>query len=138
LETEVRIRNRQSGVVISAELMLIALILVAGLVTAWIKLRDQSLAELSDSMAAIDAYLLGSASLVQTGGTRWIATSSTCTAAGLSSPCIVGPSATGVISETWGASNATYPTAVETSPGSDVYEKKGDVLTYGTPEAEAP
>lgn len=136
----VRSTPRQAGFAVSTELLLIALILTLGLVTGWLKIRDQSLAEVADSLAAIDAYILGSGPLWQTGGTRWISNGDTgpgqpCQAAGVS-PCIIGPSSTGAVTESWGAGGTAWPTAVETSPG--VFEKKDGILLYGTTGAEAP
>jgi hypothetical protein len=48
-------RKGQAGFVVTAELLLISTILVLGLITGWVKLRDQTLAELSDSGNAIGA-----------------------------------------------------------------------------------
>jgi hypothetical protein len=48
-------RKGQAGFVVTAELLLISTILVLGLITGWTKLRDQTLAELSDSGSAIGA-----------------------------------------------------------------------------------
>ena len=45
--------RRQAGFVVTVELLLITVILVVGLVTGMTKLRDQTLAELSDTGAAI-------------------------------------------------------------------------------------
>ena len=47
--------KKQAGFVVTAELLLITTILVLGLITGWTKVRDQTLAELSDSGAAIGA-----------------------------------------------------------------------------------
>jgi hypothetical protein len=66
-------RSRQSGFVVSGEVLLIAVILVCGLVTGWAKLRDQSLAEIKDSISAIDAYVAGATPLFQTYAQPWIA-----------------------------------------------------------------
>lgn len=60
VETMIRMnRNKkgqgQAGFVVTAELLLITVILVLGLVTGMTKLRDQSNAELSDTAAAIGA-----------------------------------------------------------------------------------
>ena len=60
------------GFVISAELLLMVVVLVLGTFTAWTKLRDQSIAEFHDTAAAIDTYIQGTSTLWQTGGTRWI------------------------------------------------------------------
>lgn len=65
-------RRRDSGFAISSEVLLIAVILVCGLITGWIKLRDQSLAELKDTMAAIDQWVAGSASSLQPYAQPWI------------------------------------------------------------------
>ena len=46
-------KKGQAGFVITAELLLITVVLVLGLVTGWAKLRDQTLAELSDTGSAI-------------------------------------------------------------------------------------
>lgn len=130
-----RARDRSSGFVVSTEMMLIGLILVVGLATGWAKLRDQSLAEIRDTMAAIDAYILGSGPLWQTGGTRWISTGAACTNLSLPSPCIVGPSNTGAVSEKW--DNGVdppflAPAAVETALGSHSYKNKDGFLVYGS------
>jgi hypothetical protein len=45
--------NRQSGFVVTVELLLITVVLVVGLVTGMTKLRDQTIAELSDTGSAI-------------------------------------------------------------------------------------
>jgi hypothetical protein len=45
----------QAGFVVTAELLLITVILVLGLVTGMTKLRDQSIAELGDTASAIGA-----------------------------------------------------------------------------------
>ena len=58
-------QGRQAGFVVSSEVLLIAVVLVCGLITGWLKLRDQSLAEVKDSIAAIDAYLTGLSPMVQ-------------------------------------------------------------------------
>lgn len=127
-----RRRGRQAGFVVSAEMMLIALILAIGLITGWVKLRDQSLAEIKDTMAAIDAYLLGSGPLWQIGGTRWIV------AGAIVEPTIP------AVSELWDNGvdpPFAWPTVVETSaPGSDprVFKTKDGILVYGAPTAEAP
>ena len=47
--------KKQAGFVVTAELLLITTILVLGLITGWTKVRDQTLAELSDSGAAVGA-----------------------------------------------------------------------------------
>ena len=47
--------KKQAGFVVTAELLLITTILVLGLITGWTKVRDQTLAELSDNGAAIGA-----------------------------------------------------------------------------------
>lgn len=48
-------KKGQAGFVVTAELLLITVILVLGLVTGMTKLRDQSIAELSDTGSAIGA-----------------------------------------------------------------------------------
>jgi len=114
-------RSTERGFVMSVEMLLIAVVLAAGLITGWAKLRDQSLSEIADTMAAVDAYTFGSASLWQVGGTRWI-----------TSGAIVQPSATGTVTETWGTGNASAPAAVLTAtPG--IYEKRSGVVVYGGP-----
>jgi len=57
----------QAGFVVTAELLLITVILVLGLVTGMTKLRDQSIAELADTGAAIGAINQSYAVL----GTSW-------------------------------------------------------------------
>lgn len=113
---------RQAGFVVSTELMLIALILTLGLITGWVKLRDQSLAEVKDTMAAIDAYIFGSGPLWQVGGTRWI-----------QGGAVVAPGNTGAVTETWGTGNVSAPAAVETAAGSHIYQSKDGFLVYGGP-----
>lgn len=44
----VRKRNKQAGFIVSAELMLIATILVIGLIVGWVAVRDALTAELHD------------------------------------------------------------------------------------------
>ena len=64
--------KRQAGFVVTTELLLVTVILVIGLVTGWTKVRDQVLAELSDTGAAI-----GSINQSYTmEGTNWINASS--------------------------------------------------------------
>jgi hypothetical protein len=72
LKARVDRRNAEAGFVVSAELMLIAVILLVGSITAWVKLRDQSVAEVIDSVNALDAYNVGVARQLQPFGTRWI------------------------------------------------------------------
>ena len=123
-----RPRHGSSGFVVSTEMMLIALILAVGLITGWVKLRDQSLAEIKDTMAAIDAYLVGSAPLWQIGGTRWIV------AGAIVEPTIP------TVSELWDddfgnpPAAVSWPTAVETSP--HVFQSDDGILVYSAPEAE--
>src|SRR5947209_295587 len=50
-----RKKGRQAGFVVTAELLLISTVLVLGLLTGWTKVRDQVLAELSDTGSAIGA-----------------------------------------------------------------------------------
>ncbi len=45
--------KKQAGFIVTAELLLITVILVVGLVTGMTKLRDQTIAELSDTGSAI-------------------------------------------------------------------------------------
>lgn len=65
-------RRTEAGFAVSSEFLLIAVILVCGLITGWVKLRDQSMAELKDSMAAIDQWVTGSASSLQPYAQPWI------------------------------------------------------------------
>ena len=129
-----RSKHRMAGFVVSTEIMLIALILALGLVTGWVKLRDQSLAEIKDTMAAIDAYILGAGPLWQTGGTRWIKVVG-------STPTIVGPSSIATVSELWDEDfNAAPPpasalAAVETAAGSHIYKSRDGFLIYGSAPA---
>jgi len=67
-----RPRRHEAGFAVSSEVLLIGVILVCGLITGWVKLRDQSLAELKDSMAAIDQWVTGSASALQPYAQPWI------------------------------------------------------------------
>ena len=113
---------RHAGYVVSAELMLMGLILAIGLVTGWVKLRDQSLAEFRDSMASVDAYVGGSGELWQVTGTRWIV-----------SGAIVEPSATGPVTESW--DNNTF-NLVEDPNADDVYTDVSGRLIYTSPAAE--
>jgi len=101
-------RGNSSGYVVSAEVFLIALVLGLGMVTGWSKLRDQSLAEVNDTLAAIDAYIQGSQNIWNTGGTRWIKSSS-----------IVEPGVLGDVNEGWGAGNTPY--LLSSDPNSDGY-----------------
>jgi len=48
-------KKGQAGFVITVELLLIVVILVMGLVAGWTKVRDQTLAELSDTASGIGA-----------------------------------------------------------------------------------
>ena len=120
-------KHAQAGFVVSVELMLIGLILALGLITGWVKFRDESLSEIKDSMAAIDAYILGSGPVWQLGGTRWI-----------SGGTVVAPAATGPVTEGWGNDpdpanwTISFPAARETAPGSHVYVSRDGLLTYGT------
>lgn len=125
--------NRQSGFVVSTEVQLIALLLVLGVVAGWVKLRDQSLSELKDSMAAVDTYIEGSAELWQTGGTRWI-----------SAGAIIEPAAP-AYEETWvnepiGGPATQFPAvAAEPVPGfPGVFRSKEGFLTYGDAVPEGP
>jgi hypothetical protein len=121
-QTKVPAKSRTAGFVLSTEMMLIALILMVGLVTGWVKFRDQSLAEFKDTMGAIDAYILGSGPLWQTGGTRWI-----------KAQAVVEPSGMGSVTEAWGAGAGTpAPAAVETAPGSHIYTTNDNFLVYGS------
>lgn len=122
-----RRRNAQAGFVVSTELQLVALVLVLGLVAGWVKLRDQSLAEIADSMAAVDAYIQGSAPVWQTGGTRWI-----------SGGAIIEPSVTGPVQELWVRAVTHQPgsqfpaPAAEPVPGfPGVYRNTAGFLVYG-------
>ena len=51
-----RLWNDQAGFVVSAELVLIATILVIGLIVGWATVRDQVLQELGDVAAAISQF----------------------------------------------------------------------------------
>jgi len=118
----VRGKNTEAGFVVSTEIQLVALVLVLGLVAGWVKLRDQSLAEVKDTMAAVDTYITGSAEVWKTGGTRWIA-------AGV----VIEPSMP-VIEELWGNTPGSEFSAssVEPIPGfPGVYRSKDGFLTYG-------
>ena len=87
MATQMRSRSRKSeaGFVVSAEVLLIAVILVIGVATGWAKLRDQSIAEVNDSINALDAYKPG----YDVFGTRWIV-----------GGAIVGPTPTGPVTAT--------------------------------------
>ena len=52
----------------SAEVLLISVIVVIGAITGWVKFRDQSIAEVNDVIGALDAYQPG----FEAFGTRWI------------------------------------------------------------------
>jgi hypothetical protein len=65
-------RNAEGGFAVSSEVLLIAVILVCGLITGWVKLRDQSMAEVKDTMAAIDQWVTGTASALQPYAQPWI------------------------------------------------------------------
>jgi len=122
-------RNREGGYVVSAEVLLIALVLVIGLATGWAKLRDQTLAELKDFMAAVDTYNLGAAPLWQTGGTRWIVNGA-----------IVGPQPGPPVTERWvdAFGNTFSASAAEEVPGSPgTYRSKDGFLVYGSTAGES-
>jgi hypothetical protein len=55
LRVDANKKTKQSGFIVSVELMLIAVIMVVGLTTGMTKLRDQTIAELSDTGSAIGA-----------------------------------------------------------------------------------
>lgn len=65
-------RSSEAGFAVSSEFLLIAVILVCGLITGWVKLRDQSLAEIKDAVAAVDQWIAGSASINQPYAQPWI------------------------------------------------------------------
>ena len=115
-------KHRQAGFVVSTEMMLIALILALGLVTGWLKMRDQSLAELKDWTAAIDVYIMGSRPAWYLGGTRWI-----------SGGTIVEPSIAGPATEKWGpASNLTVSAGQLVPLSTDTYRTRDGFLVYGS------
>ncbi len=68
-----RVRRAEAGFAVSSEFLLIAVILVCGLITGWVKIRDQSLAEAKDAMDAIDQWVAGSATNLQPYAQPWIA-----------------------------------------------------------------
>lgn len=118
-----RQRPNEAGFVMSGELLLIAVVLCLGLITGWVKLRDQSLAEIKDSMAAIDAYILGAGPLWQTGGTRWIENGS-----------VVEPPLAGTVTERWdnGVDPPFQAPAAEPVSGSPgVFRSRDGFLIYG-------
>jgi hypothetical protein len=120
--------QRSNGFVISVELSLIALVLVLGLVTAWAKLRDQSLSEFVDTMAAVDTYIVGAGTLWQTGGTRWIKDGT-----------VVDPTSNAAVSEQWidADNNMGEALAAEPVPGSPgVYRTRQGFLLYTAPAGE--
>ena len=53
-------------------MLLIGLILVCGLITGWVKLRDNSSAEIKDTLNAIDSFIAGSAATFQPYAQPWI------------------------------------------------------------------
>lgn len=55
MKKDARKKGAQAGFVVSAELLLISTVLVLGLLTGMTKLRDQTIAELSDTGSAIGA-----------------------------------------------------------------------------------
>lgn len=67
-----RPKNPESGFALSLELLLIALVLVCGLISGWVKFRDSSGAEIKDAVAAIDAYIVGVAPVAQPYAQQWI------------------------------------------------------------------
>ncbi len=71
-ESDHHSRHPEAGFAVSAEVLLIAVILVVGLITGWVKVRDQSLAEIKDSVNAIDAYVIGSTPMFQPYAQQWI------------------------------------------------------------------
>jgi len=60
-------KRKNSGFVVTAELLLVTTILAIGLITGLSKLRDQTIAELSDSAAAIGS--INQSYTIQ--GTNW-------------------------------------------------------------------
>lgn len=129
--TSVHTRHKSSGFVVSTEMMLIAVILALGLITGWVKLRDQSLAEVKDTMAAIDAYILGSGPVWQIGGTRWI-----------QGGAVLAPGSTGAVSEKWGSDpdpafwTESAPAAELVPSQTSVYQSRDGFLVYGAPDPE--
>lgn len=121
-----RAHSQQSGFAITAELMLVVVLLGIGLVTGWVKLRDQGLSEIRDSVNGMDAYLLGAQPLWNTGGTRW-----------LKAGAVVEPAVAGAVTERWvddTGSSRTFSTVTETAPG--VYRGASGVLVYGPDNAD--
>lgn len=127
---DVRSKRSEAGFVISNELLLVAVMLCLGLVTGWVKFRDQSLSEINDSMAAVDAYIQGSAPLWQTGGTRWI-----------QSGAILEPGVTGSVVAKWhnGVDPSVEAPAAELVPGSPgTFRTREGFLIYKAPDGEMP
>lgn len=62
----------EAGFVVSAELLLIAAILILGTVVGWAKLRDQSAAEIKDSILAVDAWIDNAPTYFQPHAQLWI------------------------------------------------------------------
>ncbi len=100
-------RRKESGFVVSAELLMIAVILLVGLATGWVKLRDQSLAEIRDSISALNAYNVGISTGLRPYGTRWIDNTGT----------VLAPPASGAVTATfpgpvaYGTLTLTYDSA---------------------------
>lgn len=65
-------KQHQAGFAISAELLLIAVVVLCGLVTGWAKFRDQSGAEIKDAVNAIDAFTAGVTPMLQPYAQQWI------------------------------------------------------------------
>jgi Tfp pilus assembly protein PilV len=125
-------RRAQRGFAVSLELLLIALLLTAGLVTGWAKLRDSSLAEVKDTINAIDAYVLASTPLWETGATRWIIPCEN----DANNGCIQDP-ALSIVTEGWGENADPWVTVAGTNnAGNTTYESLDDVLLYMAGGAE--
>jgi len=126
-------RRSQRGFTLSLELLLITVLLTAGLITGWTKLRDQSLAEVKDTLSAIDAYVLASTPLWETGATRWIVPCANDANAG----CIQDPAAS-IVTEGWGDNADPWVTVAGTTDntGNTTYESIDNLLLYMAGAAE--
>jgi|JI61114DRNA_FD_contig_121_346437_length_1413_multi_17_in_0_out_0_3 hypothetical protein len=64
--------RREAGFVVSAEMLLIALIMVFGLLAGWARLRDLSAKEIQDSIEAVDAWIDNAPTYFQPHSQLWI------------------------------------------------------------------
>jgi len=99
-------------------MLLMIAVLVVGTFTAWTKLRDQSIAELHDTAAAVDTYIQGTSTLWKTGGTRWI-----------KAGAVIEPSVTGY-------ANDGYSIVEDPDADGHFTDRAGAKTTYSAPSPE--